>query len=40
MENIYNQEFIQITKWLNSNKLSLNVGNSNLVLFSKNSENT
>ena len=40
IENVYNQEFIQIIKWLNSNKLSLNVGNSNLVIFSKNRENT
>ena len=35
IEKIYNKELIHVSEWLNANKLSLNIGKSNLILFRK-----
>ena len=37
LEKIYNKELKQVIYWLDANKLSLNVLNSNMILFRKNS---
>ena len=35
IEKIYNEELRHVSEWLNANKLSLNIGKSNLILFQK-----
>ena len=35
IEKIYNEELRHVSEWLNANKLSLNIGKSNLILFRK-----
>ena len=35
IEKIYNEELRHVSEWLNPNRLSLNIGKSNLILFRK-----
>ena len=35
IQKIYNEELRHVSEWLNANKLSLNIGKSNLILFRK-----